>query len=203
MDDNSVQCLPSEHEHLSSGLQKPWNELGTAELARSPSAREHMETGGFLGLPDQQSSQINQLQVQWETQTQNLRQREMMTQKGILLCTHRYMRTHSYASCTFNPLYVCVLYIHTHMCTYTTCMYAHMHSQPNLISEIHTTKRPSLKKQSICKHPKKDTWICPLAVICMCAYMHGHPHTCPPAYAYTDTHQESSRRNAFWKAAVT
>ena len=59
-----IQCLPIEHEHLSSDLQKPWKELGTAELARSPSAREHMETGGFLGLPGQQSSQISQLQVQ-------------------------------------------------------------------------------------------------------------------------------------------
>lgn len=98
---------------------------------------------------------------------------------------------------------VCYTYIHTCMCTYTTYMYAHLHSQPNLISEIHTTKRPSLKKQSICRQPKKDTWICPLAVICMCTHMHGYPNTCTPAYAYTDTHQESSRRNAFWKAAMT
>ena len=131
----------------------------------------------------------------------------MKTHKGTLLYTHRYTRTHSHTSLTFNPLYVCVIYIYTHtcmymcihtyMCTYTTYMYAHMHSQPNLISEVHAIKRSFLKKTGYMQTSEKGH----LNLSSGChmhglkhAWAHTHMYACLRLHRYT---QESFRRNAF------
>lgn len=62
---------------------------------------------------------------------------------------------------TYIHIHICMC-VYTYMCTHTTYMDAHLHSQPNLISETHATKRPSLKKQGICRH------------ICMGTHTHVH-----------------------------
>ena len=93
-------------------------------------------------------------------------------------------------------MYMC---LHTYMCTYTTYMYAHMHSQPNLISEIHAIKRSFLKKTGYMQTSEKGH----LNLSSGChmhglkhAWAHTHMYACLRLHRYT---QESFRRNAFWK----